>query len=62
MPKKKVCKMCKIFYEGSECPVCKGSQVSGTWKGRINILNKEKSDIAKKIGIEANGEYAIKVR
>ena len=32
------------------------------WKGRINILAPEKSVIAKKIGVDQKGEYAIKVR
>jgi len=60
--KKKVCKKCKIFVSGNECPICKGNQFSTNWQGRINILDVENSDIAKKIGIKVNGEYAIKVR
>lgn len=61
MPKK-VCKTCKIFVEKDTCPICKGSQFSENWKGRIFILNFEKSEIAKKLNIKANGEYAIKTR
>ncbi|MBS3102199.1 DNA-directed RNA polymerase subunit E'' [Candidatus Woesearchaeota archaeon] len=60
--KKKVCKKCKIFVEGSECPVCKGNQFSVSWQGRLHILDADKSLIAKKIGLAAKGEYAIKVR
>ena len=62
MTKKKVCKKCKLFVDGNECPVCRGKQFSNNWQGRISILNAEKSNIAKKIGIAHNGEYAIKVR
>jgi DNA-directed RNA polymerase subunit E" len=62
MAKKKVCKKCKMFYEGSECPGCHSNQFSTNWQGRINIIDPEKSDIAKKIGITKKGEYAIKVR
>jgi DNA-directed RNA polymerase subunit E" len=62
MVKKKVCKKCKIFVTGNECPVCKGNQFSNNWQGRITILDPEKSAIAKKIGIKVKGEYAIKVR
>ena len=62
MSKKKVCKRCKLFYEGNECPLCKDNHTATTWKGRIAIMNAEKSAIAKKIGVEANGEYAIKIR
>ena len=60
--KKKACKKCKIFVEGSECPVCKGNQFSVSWQGRLHILDADKSLIAKKIGLAAKGEYAIKVR
>lgn len=62
MAKKKVCKGCKFFYEGNVCPACKGNQTATNWKGRIAIIDSEKSAIAKKIGIKVNGEYAIKVR
>jgi len=51
-----------MFYDESECPNCKNSQRATTWKGRINVLDSNKSDIAKKIGIPVKGEYAIKVR
>ena len=60
--KKKVCKKCKLFVEGSECPHCKGNQFSTNWQGRLNVLDANKSIIAKKIEIDIKGEYAIKVR
>lgn len=59
--KKKACKKCKIFVEGDECPVCKGNQFVTNWKGRINIIDANKSEIAKKIEVKIKGEYAIKV-
>lgn len=59
--KKKACKSCKIFVEGDECPVCKGSQFVTNWKGRLYIIDANKSVIAKKIGAKVKGEYAIKV-
>lgn len=62
MVKKNVCKNCKMFYDQEPCPNCKSSQKATSWKGRINVLNPNKSDIAKKISIEMKGEYAIKVR
>jgi len=60
MSKKKACKKCKIIVEGDECPVCKGTQFALNWKGRLFILS-EKSEIGKKTGMAAKGEYAIKV-
>ena len=62
MAKKKVCKKCKVFVTGSECPTCHGNQFTTNWQGRINILDSEKSEIAKKMGTKAKGEYAIKAR
>jgi len=59
---KKVCRKCKIFVSGSECPICKGNQFSESWNGKINVTDAEKSEIAKKIEITVKGEYAIKVR
>ena len=60
--KKKVCKKCKLFVDGNECPICKGNQFSVNWQGRLYILDANKSMIASKIGITVKGEYAIKVR
>ena len=62
MTKKKVCKSCKIFVEGDECPMCKTSQFSSNWQGRLCILDENKSQIAKRVGIKEKGEYAIKVK
>ena len=60
--KKKACKACKVFVQGDSCPLCKGSQFSTTWQGRINVLDPNKSEIAQKIHVKVKGEYAIKVR
>jgi DNA-directed RNA polymerase subunit E" len=62
MTKKKVCKSCKVFVEGEECPLCKSTQFSSNWQGRLYILDGEKSQIAKRVGIKEKGEYAIKVK
>ena len=59
---KKVCRKCKLFFETQECPICKSTQVANSWQGRFYILDRDKSNIAKKIGITQEGEYAIKVR
>jgi DNA-directed RNA polymerase subunit E" len=60
MPKK-ACKSCKYLVEGSKCPVCNSEQFSESWKGKLIVLNVEKSEIARKVGIKVKGEYAIKV-
>lgn len=58
---KKVCRKCKVFVSGNECPICHGTNFTTTWKGRIIILDPEKSEIAQKIGIKNKSEYAIKI-
>ena len=61
MTKKKACKRCKVFVEGDECPNCRTEQFTLNWKGRIAIIDNEKSEIAQRIGIHVDGEYATKV-
>lgn len=62
MVKKKVCKKCRLFVEGNECPLCKGNNFTTGWLGVVTILDANKSKIAKQIGAPAKGEYAIKIR
>jgi RNA polymerase subunit RPABC4/transcription elongation factor Spt4 len=63
MSKRVVCRSCKAFFdEGSSCPVCKKNSFATSWQGRVQFINSEKSVIAKKMGIEKDGEYAIKIR
>jgi DNA-directed RNA polymerase subunit E" len=62
MAKKKCCKRCKVFVEGSECPICKDNKFSTNWQGRIYVSDAAKSSIAQKIGINTKGEYALKCR
>ncbi len=57
---RKVCKKCKIFVKGSECPICKGKELTTSWKGIAIILNPEESEIAKKINAKVEGKYALK--
>lgn len=59
---RKVCKKCLKFVQGGECPICKSNQFSTNWQGRIAIMDANKSTIAKKIGINVKGEYALKAR
>jgi len=46
---RKVCRKCKIFAEKDKCPICGDNQFADSWKGRITILNAEKSEIANKM-------------
>ena len=59
---KKVCKKCRMFVEGNVCPVCKSNQFSESWKGRLAIIDPEKSEIASKLKFSKKGNFAIKTR
>lgn len=62
MVKKKACKKCRIFVKGNECQLCKGTEFTTSWKGRIIVMDAEKSEIAQKLNIKVKGEYVIKTR
>lgn len=62
MARKVVCKSCKIFVDGEVCPLCKGTNLSSNWQGRISFIDPSKSFIAHKMGVTEKGDYALKVR
>ena len=57
----KVCKNCKMIYEGNECPNCQSKESAENFKGKLTILNPENSEIAKNLKITKKGNYAIKL-
>ena len=59
---KKACKECRVLVDGGVCPICKNSDFTTNWSGRITMMDAEKSAISKKLGIKANYDFAIKVR
>ena len=60
--KDRACKICKTIYEGDKCPHCDSKESTDSYKGKIYILNHEKSEIAKKINLSSNGKFAVKTR
>lgn len=61
--KSKACKLCRtIFDEGEKCPKCESKENTDSFKGRIVVLNPEKSEIAKNLGLTEKGNFAIKTR
>jgi len=59
---KKACKKCKIIFSGERCPICNNINFTDSWKGRIIMINPSESEIAKKLKIFKEGEYAIKTK
>lgn len=54
-----VCRNCRRFTTERECPVCKSKDLSASWKGLVIINDPNGSEIAKSLGIEAPGKYAL---
>ena len=50
-----------IIAQGNTCPLCGQSNLTTKWNGQVVILNVEKSDVAKKLGIKVNGAYALNI-
>lgn len=61
MSKEKACKNCKLIYEGEACPSCGKKEFSDTFKGKIEIIDPEKSELAKHLKVNKKGLYAIKL-
>ncbi|MEK6970354.1 MAG: transcription elongation factor subunit Spt4 [archaeon] len=62
MSKEKACRAChKLSEDMKECPVCKGTDLTTFWSGFAEILNTEKSEIAKKMGVTTVGKYALRL-
>jgi DNA-directed RNA polymerase subunit E" len=63
MSKEKACKICKIIYETEDkCPRCGSKENTNSFKGKIVILNPEKSEIAQKLNMKEKGNFALKTR
>ncbi len=59
--KEKACKNCRLIYEGDNCPGCGKKDVSDNFKGKVEIVDPEKSEIAQRLKVNKKGVYAIKL-
>ncbi|MCL5009735.1 MAG: DNA-directed RNA polymerase, subunit E'' [Candidatus Parvarchaeota archaeon] len=57
----KACKVCSYLTEDKKCPACGSDDLSSRWKGEVMIVDPEKSETAKKLGITKPGRYALAV-
>jgi DNA-directed RNA polymerase subunit E" len=62
MVKQRACKICKTIHEEDKCPKCNSKEHTESFKGRIVVMNPEKSVIAQKLNIKEKGNFAIKTR
>jgi RNA polymerase subunit RPABC4/transcription elongation factor Spt4 len=62
MSKQKACKICNTIYEtGEKCPKCDSKEFTEGFKGRIVVLDPEKSEIGKHLKITKKGLYAVRI-
>ncbi|MCL5262340.1 MAG: DNA-directed RNA polymerase subunit E'' [Candidatus Marsarchaeota archaeon] len=58
-----VCKNCRIIIShGDKCPLCGSTDLTSRWNGYVIMLNVDKSDIAKKLGLKVNSVFALNVK
>ncbi|HDD36282.1 MAG: DNA-directed RNA polymerase, subunit E'' [Archaeoglobaceae archaeon] len=56
------CRNCKyINIDSKVCKNCGSTELTKEWYGYVVIIDPEKSEIAKKLGINLPGKYALKV-
>jgi RNA polymerase subunit RPABC4/transcription elongation factor Spt4 len=60
--KEKACLNCKAIYIGNSCPKCGETPSSDSFKGIIHVFNPEDSELANKLEIHKEGEFAIKTK
>lgn len=65
MVKVKACKLCRTIVEpgeGDKCTNCQSKEITEGFKGRIVVVDPEKSELAQKLNLKEKGNFAIKVR
>lgn len=55
------CRKCRTLTTEKACPNDGSTELSNEWSGLIIIINPEKSQVAKTLGIVKAGRYALKV-
>ena len=52
---------CNFISDLNKCPRC-GGETSKEWQGYLIVVDPERSEIARKMGIKASGRYALRVK
>ena len=58
----KACKNCRTLFEGASCTACNSSESVDTFKGHVEILDAEQSEIAKALKFTKKGSFALRLR
>ncbi len=55
------CRKCRMLTTEKACPNDGSTELSTEWSGLIIVINVERSQVAKTLGILKPGRYALKV-
>jgi len=58
----KACTNCHFLTTENICPNCRSTSFTTDWSGIAIVVDPQRSEIAKRIGVKKRGRYAIKVR
>jgi len=61
VPKVKACKRCRALTQGDVCPLCGSRELTFNWEGVVAVLDPERSEVARRLGYERSGLYALRV-
>jgi DNA-directed RNA polymerase subunit E" len=51
-----------IVADADKCPLCQSTELTEKFSGQLVVVDPEKSEIGRKLGVKAPGTYAIKIR
>ena len=58
----KACRQCRyIVMNEKVCPICGSTDLTEQFSGMVIIVDVEKSEIAKEMGITVPGKYALRI-
>ncbi|MGD2142659.1 MAG: transcription elongation factor subunit Spt4 [Candidatus Bathyarchaeota archaeon] len=58
----RACRICKIITEEPACPLCRGTDLSDDYSGLLVVLDPNGSQLAQKMEITEEGQYALRIR
>lgn len=58
----KACRQCRTLFEGASCPACGSGEGLDSFKGHIEVLDPEQSEIARELKLTKKGSFAIRLR
>ncbi len=61
MAKWKACRSCKALTTENKCPICGSDDLTYNWEGIVAITDPLRSQLAKMLGHEKVGMYALRV-